>query len=58
MVSGRAGVKLAASPEGWSLSKVVLILVTDNVALKEVLFAPDGVLSGSSEKPRSGHDDR
>src|SRR5437899_1270355 len=48
---GRAGVKLTASlGELGSLSKVVLILVTDNVALKEVLFSPDGVLSGIRQR--------
>jgi 3-hydroxyisobutyrate dehydrogenase len=49
---GRAGVRLTPSlKELGALSKVVLILVTDNAALDEVLFAPDGVLSGI--RPRS-----
>src|SRR5262245_66172631 len=33
-----------------SRSKVVLILVTDNLALDDVLFASDGVLSGIRPK--------
>lgn len=49
---GRTGVRLTSSlRELAELSKVVLILVTDNVALDEVLFAPEGVLSGI--RPRS-----
>jgi 3-hydroxyisobutyrate dehydrogenase-like beta-hydroxyacid dehydrogenase len=48
---GRAGVRLTPSlRELGALSKVVLILVTDNAALDEVLFAPDGVLSGIRPK--------
>jgi len=44
---GKEGVRLSSSlKELGSLSKVVLVLVTNNAALEEVLFAPDGVVSG------------
>jgi len=49
---GKEGVRLIPSlSELGALSKVVLILVTDNSALDSVLFAPDGVLAGI--RPRS-----
>jgi 3-hydroxyisobutyrate dehydrogenase-like beta-hydroxyacid dehydrogenase len=49
---GRKNVQITPSlRELGARSKVVLILVTDNVALDGVLFAPDGVLSGI--RPRS-----
>ncbi|MCI0369914.1 MAG: NAD(P)-binding domain-containing protein, partial [candidate division NC10 bacterium] len=42
--SGRSGVRLTPSlRELGSLSKVVLILVTDNRALAEVLYSPEGI---------------
>lgn len=45
--AGRSGVRLTPSlRELSSLSKVVLILVTDNRALAEVLYSPEGILSG------------
>jgi 3-hydroxyisobutyrate dehydrogenase-like beta-hydroxyacid dehydrogenase len=45
--SGKNGVRLTPSlGELGSLSKVVLILVTDNRALAEVLYSPEGILSG------------
>jgi len=50
--SGKNGVRLTPSlGELGSLSKVVLILVTDNRALAEVLYSPEGILSGIG--PRS-----
>ncbi len=50
--AGRSGVRLTPSlGELGSLSKVVLILVTDNRALAEVLYSPEGILSGIG--PRS-----
>jgi 3-hydroxyisobutyrate dehydrogenase len=49
---GKAGVRLTPSlKELAEVSKIVLILVTDNAALEEVLFAPEGILSGI--RPRS-----
>src|SRR5207247_10438972 len=44
---GRSGVVLTPSlRELGSLSKIVLILVTDNQALDEVLYATEGLLAG------------
>lgn len=44
---GRPGVRLTASlRELGFLSKIVLLLVTDNQALDEVLFSKHGILSG------------
>jgi 3-hydroxyisobutyrate dehydrogenase-like beta-hydroxyacid dehydrogenase len=44
---GKDRVRLSSSlKELGSLSKVVLVLVTNNVALEEVLFAREGVVSG------------
>jgi 3-hydroxyisobutyrate dehydrogenase len=43
----REGVRLTPSlRELGSLSKVILILVTDNQALDQVLYSPEGILSG------------
>src|SRR5438552_7543459 len=48
---GKSGVLLTRSlRELGSVSKVVLILVTDNQALNEVLYATEGVLSGIRPK--------
>ncbi len=45
--AGRNGVRLTPSlGELGSLSKIVLVLVTDNRALAEVLYSPEGILSG------------
>jgi len=45
--AGRSGVRLSPSlRELGALSKVVLILVTDNLALAEVLYSPEGILAG------------
>jgi len=44
---GKVGVRLSSSlKELGSLSKVVLVLVTNNAALDDVLFAPEGIVSG------------
>ncbi len=45
--TGRSGVRLTPSlRELGSLSKIVLVLVTDNRALAEVLYSPEGILAG------------
>ena len=45
--SGRSGVHLTPSlRELGSLSKVVLLLVTDNRAVAEVLYSPEGTVAG------------
>lgn len=50
--SGRRGVRLTPSlRELASCNKVVLVVVTDNKALDEVLYSPQGVLAGI--RPRS-----
>jgi 3-hydroxyisobutyrate dehydrogenase len=50
--AGRPGVKLTTSLSRLaSASKVVLVVVTDNKALEEVLHSPNGILAGL---PRGG----